>query len=436
MVTRERFIYRLFITNSMANGNGYQEFRLDNGLSVVLQNTPTKTIYGKLIIHQGSISEKKGEQGLAHFLEHLIARGGTKKYGISKTDRIKGNFTEFNSGTNHVRSSYFSDFLSEDLDLFLDFISNIVFNPRLDSKKFDEEKEAVIKEINDALPNYVRTKKYHDTLSGKSRNYFTTGNEEVIRTTTIKDLRDFHSRGYYANNADLILVGELPKNIKEMVRKYFGRVLSRDVKLSKHPLIGPLKTRKIVRAHGPELYNFKNPEKSRAEIYVGIRTPGFNHEDHHALAVLTSILGGDHSSRIYKGVREKKGLAYVAGTSYTCSKTIGDLHIYTKTGVEEEEKTIDAIFDELRKLKGSPVNQAELNRIKKGTKYIYLKRHESNEGHLESIERKLESGIDVNETLTRINAVTLKDVYRVARKYLPNKNGNYVLMVKDPFLTT
>ena len=103
------------------NGN-YREFRLDNGLFVALQETPTQTVSGRLRVWHGALNEHPGEEGLAHFLEHTLMTGGSQKYDPEKADQIRGTFGSFNAYTGLERTFFPVDMLAEDSQLFLEYV--------------------------------------------------------------------------------------------------------------------------------------------------------------------------------------------------------------------------------------------------------------------------------------------------------------------------
>jgi zinc protease len=134
------------------NGN-YREFRLDNGLFVALQETPTQTVSGRLRVWHGALNEKKGEEGIAHFLEHTLMTGGSQKYDPERADEIRGTFGSFNAFTGLERTFFPVDMLAEDSQLFLEYVSDAAFNPRFVTSRVEEERQRVLRETADAKSN-------------------------------------------------------------------------------------------------------------------------------------------------------------------------------------------------------------------------------------------------------------------------------------------
>src|SRR3989344_6026179 len=191
------------------NGN-YRKFRLGNGLLVALQETPTQTVSGRLRVWHGALNEKKGEEGIAHFLEHSLMTGGSQKYDPERADEIRGTFGFFNAFTGLEETFFPVDMLAEDSQLFLEYVSDAAFNPRFEVSRVEEERQRVLRETADAKSN----PKFKD---GKACR------EAVVGFASVDTLREFHQRGYHPNNMDLILVGALPKNIEDLVQENFAQ---------------------------------------------------------------------------------------------------------------------------------------------------------------------------------------------------------------------
>ncbi|RMD57719.1 insulinase family protein, partial [Candidatus Woesearchaeota archaeon] len=128
-----------------AINENYKEFRLDNGLFVALQKTPTQTVSGKLRVWHGALNEKRGEEGLAHFLEHILVTGGSRKYNPESSEEIRGKLGSFNAATSLNETFFPVDMLATDSKLFLEYISDTVFNPRFENSKIEEERQRVLR---------------------------------------------------------------------------------------------------------------------------------------------------------------------------------------------------------------------------------------------------------------------------------------------------
>ncbi len=421
----------------MAIINGkYREYRLANCLVVALQNTPTQTAAVKLRVNYGSSHEREGEEGLAHFLEHCIVTGGSSKYDPLIADSIRGSFGYSNAFTNIGRTNYVGQILSEDLDTWLNYTSDHVFNPRFDKERVNGERERVLREISDkkSNPTYLASKEFNDIFyRGHPKGIFNLGKEEVVRDATQEVIKTFHSRGYHPNNMDLIIVGGLPANIEELVSYYLGNISTGPNTRREFPEIKPLSGKTVLYRPAPEILNVDNPNESSAQITLHYLGPISGHEDESAVRTMNQILGGDTNSLLFQNLGLKKGLAYHAGASYNGDYNCGELGIDASVPARRIDEAVDAIFEEIKRMKTEKVSDKSVDRIKRMAKYNLAKTFESNEGHIGAIELKLDEGLTPESFSEGYDRVTADSVIGVANKYLPDREkGNYVLYIRDP----
>jgi zinc protease len=425
------------ITMATINGN-YREFKLDNGLFVALQETPTQTISGRLRAWHGALNEREGEEGIAHFLEHTLMTGGSLEYNPERADEIRGTFGSFNAFTGLDRTSFPVDMLAEDSELFLKYISDATFNPRFDTTRVEEERQRVLRETADAKsnPRFKDNKAYGEAFFGNDSlyTYFILGDEAVVGSASVDTLKGFHQRGYHPNNMDLILVGALPKNIEDLIQENFGQFPSGDgkkVEFTKNPQLYELT---ILHTHAPELYNHENPEQSSAQLSISLVAPTETEEDSYAVDMLVNILGGDANSRLFTSVSQRKGLAYGIGAQYSIGNNKGSITIGGNVHSARANEAVEAIFEEMAKLRTDLVPQDNLERLKRNSRYNIAKTFETNSGHVNAIELKMDKGLTPEYHLERMEAVTPEKIREAAVKYFPQNrtDGKYVLLLRDP----
>ena len=424
---------------TVINGN-YREYKLDNGLKVMLQNTSTQTIAVRLRVFFGSLNEKPGEKGLSHLLEHNLLSGGTTKYSPDEVDEIRSMFGSYNALTGLDSTIFTVDMVKEDFEPYLDYVSEVAFNLRLDSDRFEEERQRVLREIADdkSNPIFKDKKEYNDAIFGKDspQSYYILGDEDVVGSVTLDELRVFHSRGYGTSNMDLILVGALPDNSDELIRKYFGNKIKGVNTRFKFPRNSPIVGRVIYHTSAPDLYNSDQPEESSAELNIALFGSTRSDPDFYAMRMLKNILGGDAHSRLFKRISQRMGLAYGIKCNYFHHFNAGVLYSGGSVKASKADEVTDAIFDEMRNLRENLIPERELDRHKRNLRYNMLKVFESNKGHLDTIQLIVDEGEGMTpESFTdKYNAITPKNIQDVALKYLPvsREEGNYVLMLRDP----
>ena len=419
------------------SGN-YREFRLDNGLFVALRETPTQTVSGRLRVWHGALNEEKGEEGIAHFLEHTLMTGGSQKYDPERADEIRGTFGSFSAFTGLERTFFPVDMLAEDSQLFLEYVSDAAFNPRFATSRVEEERKRVLRETADAKSNsgFKDSKACEEAFFGKNspHTYFILGNEAVVGSASVDTLKGFHERGYHPNNMDLILVGALPKNIEDLVQQNFGQFPSGNGKKVEFPRNPQLYGAKVLHTSASELYNHENPEQSSAQLGISLVAPTETDEDSYAVNMLVNILGGDANSRLFQSVSQRKGLAYGVGAQYDGSNNKGGISIGGSVHSVRANEAIDAIFEEMAKLRTDLVSQESLERLKRNSRYDIANTFGTNAGHVNAIELRKDKGLTPEYHLERMEAVTPEKIREAAVKYLPQNrtDGKYVLSLRDP----
>ncbi len=421
----------------MAFDQHYQDFTLDNGLKVALYRRPSATVSARLRVHMGALSEGEGEQGLAHLLEHALMMGGTSKYSPEQCDEVRGSLASYNAITKSAQTYFPVDIMPEDLEPYLDIVSDLVFHPRLDKTRIDEERKAILREISEikSAPGCRDEEEYNIALLGNGpHTYFVGGDEDVIRHAGRADLAAFHARGYWANNMDLIAAGNLPENTEALIRKYFeSRPAGKTTKFEFPPLC-PLTQRAVLYRPAPEFLKPENPEDSSAQLYIGLVVPSDRSAENITLLAMAKILGGDLDSRLFKEVRQRRGLTYSIGTDYDGSNNKGTMQTGAYVSAPRHEDAIDAIFGEFARLRAEPVSDSELERIKKKSRHGVARMLDTNEGHVYAMETMLDTGITPDAELVQLGRLTPDMVMEAARKYLPGSRDaqNYVILVRNP----
>jgi len=347
-------------------------------------------------------------------------------------------FGNSNAGTSNNYTYLSLESLGTELDEALDIISSMVFSPRFENKNIKEQKQVVLREIADkkAAPNYQDFQDFkRKTLSANHplvRENLGLGNEEVIKLMNRKDLIDFHARGYNANNAQLVLVGGIPKDIEKKIQHYFGNRPSGGNLKFKYPLVDSLDKKIILHTFAPDLVNTENPNESNSYLNLRMLVPPNNHEDRQGITMLANILGVGGNSLLFKKVREEKGLAYNIHSSYDGQLNLGEILISGLVKATRYEEAIDSIFKVFQELKEKPIEGLFLESKKRQAEYSFAQMQESNANRVNLIFDQIDFGTNLEGHLSKIDALTTKDIQKLANKYLPDKDGNYALLLRDP----
>ncbi len=415
---------------------GFREFTLENGLRVALMETHIPIFSAQIRVPHGGLSEVPGEEGYAHFLEHSLMNGGTQRYTPEQVTKLHSRFASHNAHTSLDKTTYEASSLPDDFELYLDLFSDIVFNPRFAQVSVDEERRRVLREMADhkSKPDFQDWKNVREALwgAGAPWTYQVLGKEEMIARATPEDFRKFHARLYHANNADLIMAGTLPQNAEELIRKYLEKKQTGNSSPFVFPEPRPLEQKVVLHTSAPDLLNKERPEESSAVLSIGFPVPSHQNPDFWPLLLANEILGGDPNSKLFHNLSRRKGLAYDIRSGINGENNAGYININGKVQAARINDAIDLIFKEIDDMKQNGVSQEELTRIQRGTVYEFASMLANPAACIKAIEKKLDYGWTIESYLDKINSVTPEQVIGVLNKYVPSKDGKYILLIRDP----
>ena len=432
----------------MVEGINFNIIEYPNGLRLAYARTPTDTIFASLKVFRGALHENQGEEGLAHFLEHMVMNGGTRKYTPREQDQIKGKLGFSNAFTSKLATQYIGGFNSEDLDDFLDLYKDMVFHPRFDDNSLKQQKQIILREISRKRgdPSFEDSRFYLEELTrNKDHDYFVLGDENVIDRCTPKKLRNFHSAGYNPNNSLLILTGDLPLDLVDRIGEQFSGIEKGKGMPYEVSKVSKLDKRSFIHTSAKDLLDKSNPDKSGSFLRLGVPVPDEFHEDNMSLKTAAEILGRSRTYGIHKRIRNDEGLAYNIGCYSFGSKGFEEFCVTGKILAKRQQDAIDISFEELKKMKGKKLPQDEINRAKRRLKYrfnssvsgsfrSFLEVDPLNISLLMEIDNELnENKISKLEKLRQLEKVDANSILEATRKHLPSdRDDNYVLLLRDP----
>ncbi|HSD98325.1 MAG TPA: pitrilysin family protein [Patescibacteria group bacterium] len=405
----------------------YKRTILPNGLRVIvvpMQSFESVTVL--VMVGAGSRYETPKNSGISHFLEHMAFKGTTKRPSSQDiAGLIDGIGGEFNAFTSKETTGYYIKAQSTHTETCLDLLSDMLTNSLLSKEEIEKEKGVIIEEINmyEDTPMRNLGDVYEGLLYGNTpMGWDTAGTKEVVRSITKEDFQKYMATLYSPDNMTVIVAGGVDGNTEELVSKYFGPMGK----------FATITAQKVVEKQTKPAVLLKKKKTEQVHIALGVRTVGLDHPDEDALEVLAGILGGGMSSRLFNEVREKRGLAYYIRTNADNYTDCGTL--VTTAGVDKNrtKEAIEVILEELAKIKkpGS-VTEGELTKAKEYIKGHFVLDLEDSRSvadyyaHQELLQEKLENP---EQTIHNIDSVTLKDIERVAKKYLTQETLNLAVI--------
>lgn len=399
----------------------YQKTTFKNGLRVItVPMRGTKTVTVLVGVGAGSRYETKKINGISHFLEHMFFKG-TKKRPNSQiiSEELDAVGGEFNAATGAEQTYFYAKVGSKHQNLALDVISDIILNSIFKEEEINREKNVIIEEgnmIKDTPMQYIGELFEKLLYSKETVGWNILGEKETILKMKRKDFLNYINDYYVAKNIVVCVAGNIDqKNTLNEVKKYFAGIKEKEPK--KRKKIKDLQTK-------PEsLIQFKKTDQ--AHFCLGVRAYNVFHPDKYVLNLLSVILGGNMSSRLFVKVREKEGLAYYIRTNIETYTDSG--YLVTQAGVDNQrvEKAIKIILNEYKDIREKGVSEKELKRAKeyvKGKMILELEASDEMAAFFANQEILNNKILTIKEEFAKINKVTIGDIQRVAQDiFVPQK---------------
>jgi predicted Zn-dependent peptidase len=381
---------------------------LDSGVRVVSEAMPSvRSIALGFWIRTGSRDEGHEHAGIAHFLEHLLFKGTDRFSSFEIDELFDAMGAEVNAGTGKETTSVYSRFLDVHLERAFDVLQDMVLRPAYPD--IDSERQVVIEEI--AMYEDEPSDKVHDVLAGAIFGDHplgrpVIGRAEVISSVPVPQIAQWHDGHYVPGNMVVAAAGNLDHDrIVELVEGAFGDASPGPVGVSTPATASP-----TVRFHS----------KETEQYHLAVGGPGIPRGDDRrfALRVLDTLLGGSTSSRLFREVREKRGLAYSVYSYTSHYADTGQVALYVGTRPDNVGEAMDVIGTELRRLQEDGVSSEELERARDNAKGRTVLSMEASATRMNRIGSSVLMGVPlltVDEVLARFDAVTLDDVIGLAR---------------------
>jgi predicted Zn-dependent peptidase len=392
----------------------YQHHRLSNGIRLIHRHTESQVAHCALMINTGSRDEENDEQGLAHFIEHLLFKGTKKRKAFHIMSHMENVGGEINAFTSKEDTCIYGSFMHNFYRRWFDIVSDITFNAVFPEKEMDKEKDIIIDEINSYLDSPAE--QIFDDFDELVFNSHPLGRNILGTPAGIKlfdgdSIRKFISRNYVTEEMLICSVGRIHfAELIALAEKYFGDAVQ----------AGRPETRESFSGYLPQAKTVKR-QNHQAHCMLGNEADGLNSARKTALSLLNNILGGPGlNARLNMSVREKHGLCYNIESIYQPYSDAGVISIYFGTDSGAIDKTLSLIHKELKLLREKKVGSLQLKRAKtqfigqlaissesnlnemlfNGKNYLYFNQTETHE----DISRRIEA-VDANDLMDIANEV-------------------------------
>ncbi|MFY9151390.1 MAG: pitrilysin family protein [Prolixibacteraceae bacterium] len=336
-----------------------QTFVLKNGIRIIHQEVNSPVSHFGVLINTGSRDEEANEQGIAHFIEHVIFKGTTSRKAFHILNRIEDVGGELNAYTTKEETAVYATFLSEYYQRSMELISDILINSTFPAKELEREKEVVFEEINSYKdsPSELIFDEFEEILYDGhpiARNIL--GTPELIKTFKKKHILKFMDENYHTDQIVLSSVGNITMaKFIRLAEKYFGPI----------PEKIRSKERSGIYQYKPET-RIVQKDTFQAHCIVGNLAPDIYSPKRMQMVLLNNILGGQSmNSRLNMALRERNGIAYNVESGYTGYFDTGEFSVYFGTDKENLDRALRLVNKEFRKIKEVPMGIVQLSRAKK-----------------------------------------------------------------------
>jgi predicted Zn-dependent peptidase len=391
---------------------------LDNGLRIVTETMPSvRSVSIGIWIGTGSRVEQGAENGLSHFIEHMVFKGTENRSAediARAVDSIGGGLDAF---TSKELVSFNTKVLDEHLPIALDVLSDMVLNPLFREDDIEKEKGVILEEIKSEAdqPEFVLHEMFISNFwKGHGLGKPILGTRETVKQYTPAMLQDFYNRNYLPKNILITAAGSLNhRQLVALVKDRFEDLRERgELPVSNAPV-----------SSAPILLRNK---ESLEQVHITLGVPAYPlaHERRFPLYILNTVLGGGMSSRLFQNIREKLGLVYAVYSELNLFSDTGCLSIYAGTGIDSARQVVTSIMQEIVDLKNNLIGEEELRRAKdhlKGSLMLSLESTSSRMSNLARQELYFPRFLSFDEMLESIEGVTRDQVQQIAQEFFDSE---------------
>ncbi|MBK5242821.1 pitrilysin family protein [Clostridium sp.] len=406
----------------------YNLFKLNNGLRVVVENIEyVNSVSVGLWVENGSRNENIINSGISHFIEHMFFKGTSRRTAKQISEAVEDVGGQLNAFTGKESTCFYIKALDTHLELSLDILSDMLFNSNFSEDEIEKEKGVIVEEINmsedspeDVLID-LHTKAIWDT---DSISLPILGTSDTVGSFSRKAILDYMDAHYEPENLVISIAGKFDmKNIEKLLEKYFGD--------------WNCKSKNITEYTSPKLFNqhfFRKKDIEQLHISLGIPGVETGNDDTYALILLSNILGGGASSRLFQKIREELGVCYSIYSYISAFKNTGIVSIYAGVNPMQSKVAIDAIQEEVTKFAKIGIDNERLSKTKEQLKGSYILGLESTSSRMFSNGKSVMFLNKINtpkDVLRKIDEIDMSRVNNVMERTFKNGIINSAFVGKE-----
>jgi predicted Zn-dependent peptidase len=397
---------------------------LSNGVRIISEFIPyLKSFSLGFWFNTGSRDENLRNNGISHFIEHMLFKGTKTRTAKQISDDIESYGGYLNAFTSKEQTCYYGRGLSENFSKTFAVLSDMIQNPLFKYSHIKKEAGVVIDELKDIDDNpeeLIFDKFEESVFNGSTLSYPIIGTEKNILSFNSDILHQYHSQNYRLDNLLISVSGSIKhENVINLVEKYFN----------KKKISSSSKRKNGFKSSATQLVIEK--EIQQVHSILGKTSYGFNNSKRHQLKVLSTLLGDGSSSRLFQSVREKLGMTYQINTFLNSYLDVSSFGVYYSTNEKQTERVNEIVLREFKKLQSREVKPKELKRVKEYIKGNTLMSLENTTNRMIRLANSiLHYGriVPVEEILNKINNVSSEDIIVLSKEVLNESSLSKIII--------
>lgn len=389
----------------------YKKTILDNGLRIVSESIPyMSSVSLGVFVGTGSRSETPAEQGVSHFIEHLMFKGTETRSAREIAETVDDVGGQLNAATDRENTCYYIKVLPEHLGLGMNILSDMLLHSKIATAEVEKERQVVLEEISlyeDSPDELIHDLHVNSLWPGHALGRSILGTRDTIGDMDRDLIQAYRARHYTPDNTVVAAAGNLSHDeLVKLVRLYWETAM--DV------------SRKLTDAPPTFVAGNLLQEKDIEQVHICLGTLGVAHDssEYYTTHVLNTILGGGVSSRLFQSIREDRGLAYSVCSYPSNFRDTGLMTIYAGISPENTREVLEIIWTIVEDIRSAGVSKAELVRAKQQLKAGLLFSLEGSGSRMSRLGRAEISAreyLSPEQLAAKVEAVTLEDVFAVAK---------------------
>jgi predicted Zn-dependent peptidase len=385
----------------LATGKGYEKTILDNGIRVITEEIPyLKSVSIGVWVTTGSRDEQPHQNGISHFIEHLLFKGTERRTAFDIAKEIDSVGGTLNAFTGREYTCFYAKVIDKNLPLAIDLLSDIFLHSLMDIKDVEKERMVILQEIKmveDTPDDYIHDFFNRVCWGDHPLGFPIFGTSELVQSFTREQISQFLKENYPPSRIIVCAAGNLKhQKVVDLIGEAFGQLPRSNGE------------RMRMKPDSISTTNIRKRDLEQVHFCLGTKGLPYNHSLRFASYLLNTILGGGMSSRLFQEIRENRGLAYSVYSYLPSYIDTGLIVVYAGTNENSFHEVIELVLDQFNQLKKEPFKNGELETAKeqlKGNLLLSLESSDNLMTRLAKNEIYFGSYFPVEKTLKGIDEV-------------------------------